>query len=190
VVDKVQLEPSTLLYPVPVVLVSCGDIEGNPNIITIGWTGIVCSDPPMVSISIRPHRYSAKIIKESMEFVINIPTEDMLEKTDQCGVISGSEHDKFGEIGLTPVRAKEVKVPLIDECPVNLECVVKDIIPLGAHDLYIAEVVAASADEDVVQDGKISVSKAKPLVFCPVDSTYWNLESEVGSYAFTAKKGS
>ena len=187
-VDKIAMEPSTLLYPVPVVLVSCGDIKSNPNIITIGWTGIVCSDPPMVSISIRPHRHSAAIIKESREFVINIPTEDMLEKTDKCGVVSGRDHDKFGEIGLTPVPASEIKAPLIEECPVNLECVVKDIRSLGAHDLYIAEVVAASADEGIVQEGKISVSRARPLVFCPVDSTYWNLDSEVGSYAFTSKK--
>lgn len=184
------MEPSTLLYPVPVVLVSCGDTEKNPNIITIGWTGIVCSDPPMVSISIRPHRHSAKIIKESREFVINIPTEDMLEKTDRCGVISGREHDKFAEIGLTPINASRVKAPLVEECPVNLECFVKDIIALGAHDLYLAEVVAASADEDILKDGKIMVSKAKPLVFSPVDSTYWNLKSEVGSYAFTSGKGS
>jgi len=186
---KTRLEPSTLLYPVPVVLVSCGDIEKNPNIITIGWTGIICSDPPMVSISIRPHRYSASIIKESREFVINIPTEDMLEKTDMCGVISGKDHDKFKDVGLTPVRASEVKAPLVAECPVNLECIVKDVIPLGAHDLYMAEVVAASADEGAVKDGKISVSKAKPLVFSPVDSTYWNLQSEIGTYAFTSGRG-
>jgi flavin reductase (DIM6/NTAB) family NADH-FMN oxidoreductase RutF len=184
------MEPSTLLYPVPVVLVSCGDIDKNPNIITIGWTGIVCSDPPMISISIRPHRHSAGIIKESKEFVINTPTEEMLEKTDRCGVVSGRKHDKFGEIGLTPVSAVKVKAPLIEECPLNLECVVRDIKPLGAHDLYIAEVVAASADADVVQEGKISVSKAKPLVYCPVDSTYWNLESEIGSYAFTKNEDS
>jgi flavin reductase (DIM6/NTAB) family NADH-FMN oxidoreductase RutF len=189
-VDKTSMEPSTLLYPVPVVLVSCGNMEENPNIITIGWTGIVCSDPPMVSISIRPHRHSAAIIKESNEFVINIPTEELLGKTDRCGVISGRDHDKFGEVGLTPLKASKVGAPLIKECPVNLECVVKEIRPLGAHDLYIAEVVAASADEDVIQSGKISVSKAMPLVFCPVDSTYWNLSSEVGSYAFTKKLGS
>jgi flavin reductase (DIM6/NTAB) family NADH-FMN oxidoreductase RutF len=140
----------------------------------------------MVSISIRPHRHSASIIKKSREFVINIPTENLLEKTDRCGVISGKDHDKFKDVGLTPVNAREVKAPLVAECPVNLECLVKDVISLGAHDLYIAEVVAASADEDVVKDGKISVSKAKPLVFSPVDSTYWNLKSEIGTYAFTS----
>lgn len=185
---KTQIEASTLLYPVPTVLVSCGDIDGKPNIITIAWTGIICSDPPMVSISIRPHRYSARIIKKSMEFVLNIPTEEMLRKTDRCGVISGRDHDKFGEIGLTPSRASKVGAPLIEECPVNLECRVKDIRPLGAHDIYLAEVVAAHADQDILHEGEIQVSKAKPILYCPVSSEYWTIGSKVGDYAFTARK--
>ena len=185
---KTEIEPSTLLYPAPVALVSCGDIDDKPNIITIAWTGIICSDPPMVSISIRPHRHSAEIIKERKEFVLNIPTEDMLEKADRCGVISGRDHDKFKEIGLTPVRAGKVKAPLIAECPVNLECKVTDVKALGAHDIYLAEIVASHADEDVLEKGAIQVSKAKPIVFCPVNSEYWTLGSKVGDYAFTAKK--
>ncbi len=185
---KTEVEPSVLLYPVPVALVTCGDIDAKPNIITIAWTGIICSDPPMVSISVRPHRYSAGLIRESREFVLNIPTEKMLEKADRCGVISGKDHDKFKEVGLTPLRAKTVKSPLIAECPVNLECKVTEIKPLGVHDVYLAEVVACHADENVLQDGEIQVKKAKPLVYCPVNSEYWNLGSKVGDYGFTSKK--
>jgi len=185
---KMEIQPSTLLYPVPVVLVTCGDIDAKPNIITIAWTGIICSDPPMVSISVRPHRYSAALIRESREFVINIPTEDMLEKVDRCGAISGKGHDKFKEVGLTPVRGKAVKCPLIAECPVNIECKVTEIKPLGAHEVYLARVVACHADEKVLQDGQVQVSKARPLVFCPVNSEYWTLGSKVGDYHFTSKK--
>jgi flavin reductase (DIM6/NTAB) family NADH-FMN oxidoreductase RutF len=185
---KVQIEPSTLLYPVPVVLVTCSGAEGKPNIITIGWTGIVCSDPPMVSISIRPHRHSARIVKESREFAINIPTEDLLEKTDRCGVISGRDHDKFKEIGLTAAASSEIGAPILLECPVNLECRVTQILPLGAHDMYLAEVVAAQADEDVLEGGKIQVPKAMPMVFSPVSSDYWTLRERVGAYGFTAEK--
>ncbi len=182
---KKSLDPSTLLYPVPTVLVSCGDMDTKPNIITIGWTGIVCSDPPMVSISVRPHRHSAKILKEKREFVINIPTQDLLEKTDRCGVISGRDHDKFESVGLTAVKPAKVSAPLIAECPVNLECRVVDVKPLGAHDLYIAEIIAAHADENVLKGGKIQVSKAMPIVYCPVNSEYWTLGEKAGEYAFT-----
>ncbi len=184
--SKTEIEASTLLYPVPVALVSCGDIDGRPNIITIAWTGIVCSDPPMVSISIRPHRYSSQIIKASREFVLNIPTEEILKKTDMCGVISGEEHDKFAEVGFTPLRAREVKAPLIDECPVNLECRVKDIKPLGAHDIYLAEVVAAHADETIINRGKIDASRTRPILYIPPNSEYWSAGGKIGTYAFTA----
>jgi flavin reductase (DIM6/NTAB) family NADH-FMN oxidoreductase RutF len=142
----------------------------------------------MVSISVRPHRHSAEILKKNKEFVVNIPTEALLEKTDRCGVISGRDHDKFKEVGLTPAKASKVRSPLIAECPVNLECRVKQVESLGAHDVYLAEVVAAHADEDVVEGGEIQVSKARPLVFCPPTSEYWALRSKVGDYAFSAKK--
>ena len=186
--SKTQIEASTLLYPVPVALVSCGDMDGRPNIITIAWTGIVCSDPPMVSISIRPHRYSSRIIKESKEFVLNIPTEEILKKTDMCGVISGEDHDKFSEVGLTPLRGKVVKAPLIDECPVNLECRVKHIKALGAHDIYLAEIVAAHADDNVIKKGKIDASRTRPILFIPPNSEYWAAGDKIGAYAFTSKK--
>jgi len=182
---KTQLEPSTLLYPVPVALVSSGDVKGKTNVLTIAWTGIVCSDPPMVSISIRPHRYSAPIIKERREFVLNIPTQELLEKTDRCGVLSGRDHDKFEEIGLTPIEGTKVKAPLIAECPVNLECKVTEIKSLGAHDLYLAEVVAAHADEEVVEKGQVEASRTHSIVFFPPNSEYWSLGSRIGSYAFT-----
>ncbi len=169
-------------------MVSCGDVDGRTNIITIAWTGIVCSDPPMVSISIRPHRHSSGIIKKTREFVLNIPTEEILEKTDRCGVLSGKDHDKFPEVGLTPVRGREVKAPLIGECPVNLECRVKEIKALGAHEIYLAEVVAAHADEKITQRGKIVASRTKPVLFIPPNSEYWSAGGKIGTYAFTAKK--
>ena len=187
-VPKREIEPSAVLYPVPVALVTCGDIDAKPNIITIAWTGIICSEPPMVSISVRPHRYSAALIKEGREFVLNIPSESLLEKTDRCGVISGRDHDKFKEVGLTPVRAKMVKCPLIAECPVNLECKVTEMKPLGTHEVYMAQVVACHADEKVLRDGEIQIRKARPLVYCPVNDEYWNLGSKVGDYQFTSKK--
>jgi flavin reductase (DIM6/NTAB) family NADH-FMN oxidoreductase RutF len=181
-VSKIEIEPSTLLYPVPVALVSCGDMDGRTNIITIAWTGIICSDPPMVSISIRPHRHSSEIIKKSREFVLNIPTEEILEKTDRCGVISGKDHDKFPEVGLTPIRGREVKAPLVGECPV------KDIKALGAHEIYLAEVVAAHADEKITQKGQIIASRTKPILFIPPNSEYWAAGGKIGTYAFTAKE--
>lgn len=183
---KKELKPGTLLYPVPVALVTCAGKKSGANIITIAWTGIICSDPPMVSISVRPHRHSSNIIKESGEFVINVPTEDMLEKTDRCGTTSGRYHDKFDEIGLTPMEASKVKAPLIEECPVNLECVVQEVKELGAHDVFLAEVVAAHADDEVLEDDEIQISKAMPLVFCPPTSEYWSLKEKIGEYAFTS----
>ncbi len=185
---KIQMEPSTLLYPLPVVLISCGEMDNKPNIITIAWTGVVCSDPPMVSISVRPHRHSAQIIRQTREFVVNIPTEDMLRKVDRCGVISGKQYDKFKEVGLTMMKAAVVGCPLIQECPVNLECKVTEIKALGAHEMYLAEVVAAHADEEVLEGGEIQVAKARAPTYCPVNSEYWSLGSKIGDYGFTKRK--
>ncbi len=140
----------------------------------------------MVSISIRPHRHSSNIVKDSRQFVINVPTEDLLQKVDKCGTTSGRYHDKFQDIGLTPLDSSEVNAPMIKECPVNLECEVQDMIELGSHEMFIAKVVAAHADEDVLENDQVQVSRAKPLVFCPVSSEYWNLDKKLGNYAFTS----
>ena len=188
--SKVPLDPTTALYPTPVVLLTSGEIGREINVMTAAWTGIVCSDPPMVSVSVRPHRHSHRIIARAKEFVLAIPTEDMLEATDRCGVISGRDHDKFKEVGLTAVPATKVRAPLIEECPVCLECEVRDVLKLGAHDMFIGEVVAVDVSDEILVEGVIDVEKAKPILYCPVDSSYWSIGSKIGTYAFTSKKDS
>ena len=132
---KQSWKPGNMLYPLPVVLVSAADEEGNTNVLTVAWAGTVCSDPPMVSVSIRPERYSYRMIKETGEFVINLTTEELAYATDYCGVVSGRDADKFKNMHLTPVKGDVVKAPLIKESPVNIECIVKDIKSLGSHDM-------------------------------------------------------
>ncbi len=149
--NKAVWKPGTMIYPVPAVMVSCGTKQTGYNIITIAWTGTVCSDPAMCSISIRPERYSYGIIKKTGEFVINLTTEALARATDWCGVKSGRDFDKFKEMGLTPVPAQKVQAPLIKESPLNIECRVLDIRPLGSHDMFLAEVVAINADEELHQ---------------------------------------
>jgi flavin reductase (DIM6/NTAB) family NADH-FMN oxidoreductase RutF len=177
------LKPSAALYPMPVVLVTCGDME-RPNIITIAWTGIACSDPPTVSISIRPNRYSHELIQRSGEFVINIPTLELLEKVDFCGVTSGRDRDKFGECGFTALPATKVKPPLIGECPINLECTVTQILPIGAHDMFLARIEVVHGESDVIDEkGRIDASRAVPITF--VTYNYYRLGDYLNSYGFT-----
>lgn len=184
---KSLLPPYEALYPVPVVLVSCSgtDTQKN-NIITIAWCGIVCSKPPQISISIRPSRFSHKIISVSREFVVNIPTKSILKAADLCGMQSGAKTDKFREAGLTPMAASKVSSPLIKECPVNIECVLKHTLPLGAHDMFIGEVVAVHIDEELLgPDGKIDYAKASPFVFN--QGEYWDLDKKIGFYGCSSK---
>ena len=182
---KFEFPPSEALYPVPVVLVSCGRAE-NANIITIAWCGVVCSKPPQVSISIRPSRYSHQLIKDTGDFVINIPTEDLLKKCDICGTVSGREKDKFNMCGFTKVKASKVSAPMIEECPVNIECKLREIKKLGAHDMFIGEVVAVHADKPLLdKDGHIDYKKARPFVYN--QGTYWNMGERIGYYGFSGK---
>lgn len=183
---KISKRPSTYLYPVPVVLASCGTEK--PNIITLAWVGTVCSDPPTIGIAIRPSRYSHGLIEDTGEFVINIPGEDMLEVTDQCGHVSGRDLDKFGAFGLTPEPGSEVKTPLIAECPVNMECKVVRKIPLGSHDLFLGEVVAVHVDETVVDETgrRIDYGTAKPFVLTFAE--YRGLTEAIGNYGCSVKR--
>ncbi len=183
--SKKLLAPSTRLFPLPAALVSCVGSDGVPNIITIAWTGVVCSEPPMISISIRPKaRHSYPIVKPSNEFVLNIPSASQARTVDWCGMVSGSRVRKFDESGLTPATASAVKAPLIAECPVNVECVVQHRLSLGTHDCFIGEVVAVHADEGILDgDGRISVEAVQPLAFC--DGDYWTVGSRVGAYGFS-----
>jgi flavin reductase (DIM6/NTAB) family NADH-FMN oxidoreductase RutF len=187
--SKVNLKPTTAMFPLPVMLITCVDASGKPNIITLAWVGMVNSDPPMVSISIRPGRYSHGLVKASQEFVVNIPSEEMIRKVDLCGVVSGRDVDKFSETGFTSVQAQEVSAPLIEECPVSLECEVKRIIPLGSHDLFLGEIVAIHIDDTVLKEkGRVDIAKALPLAYCAGAHEYWSLGKMVGWYGFTKGK--
>jgi flavin reductase (DIM6/NTAB) family NADH-FMN oxidoreductase RutF len=186
---KIKKNPFTVLFPCPVVLATCLDTSGVPNIITLAWAGTVCSEPPMVGLGIRPTRHSYKLIKDTKEFVVNIPPTKFIKETDYCGVTSGKNVNKFSETGLTPEKADKVKAPLIRECPVNMECTLKDVIPLGAHDLFLGEVVQIHIDEQVLDEKEmLDFSKADPFVFNVGE--YWSLNKKIGTYGFSKKKSS
>ncbi|MBR5334528.1 MAG: flavin reductase family protein, partial [Alistipes sp.] len=144
---KQSWKPGTMIYPLPAVLVSVGENEEEYNLFTVAWTGTVCTNPPMCYISVRPERHSYDILKRTGEFVINLTTSRLARATDWCGVRSGRDYDKFKEMGLTPVAAAQVKAPVVKESPVAIECRVKQVIPLGSHDMFIAEVVNVLVDE-------------------------------------------
>ena len=157
-------KPGTILYPVPVVMVSCGNME-NSNIITIAWTGTINTNPAMTYISVRPGRHSYDIIKKTGEFVINVTTEELAKATDWCGVKSGRDYDKFKEMGLTKEIAPHLNCPIIAESPISIECKVKEIIELGTHHAFLAEVVGVLADEKYMdKTGKFNFEKSKPIL--------------------------
>jgi flavin reductase (DIM6/NTAB) family NADH-FMN oxidoreductase RutF len=184
-----SLPPTTWLFPTPVVLVTCVDEAGKPNIITLAWVGVINSEPPMIGISIRPERYSYACVKQSKEFVINLPSEEMIRKVDACGMLSGKETDKFSSMGWKQVPAQKVKPPLIDECPVQMECKVKEIVSLGSHGFFLSEIVTLHVKEEIQKEkGRIDITRALPLVFCPGANEYWNLGKCIGHYGFTKGK--
>ncbi len=184
---KLFWKPGTLLYPVPVVLVSCGDLQGVKNIITIAWVGTVASDPVMVSISVRPERYSYNLIKDSGEFVINLPNRHMVRAVDFCGVVSGKDYDKFEATGLTAVAARNLKSPIIDEAPLALECKVSSITDLGSHHLFLARVTGIQVEEGLIDhNGRLNLGKADLISY--VHGHYRTLAETVGSFGFSVKK--
>ncbi len=185
---KQSWKPGNMLYPLPVVLVSAADEEGNTNVLTVAWAGTVCSDPPMVSVSIRPDRHSYRMIKETGEFVINLTTEELAYATDYCGVVSGRDADKFKNMHLTPVKGDVVKVPLIKESPVNIECIVKDIKSLGSHDMFIAQVAAVHVDEKYMDTkNKFHLEDAHPIVYS--HGIYMSLGKKIGTFGYSVRKG-
>ncbi len=184
---KQSWKPGNMLYPLPAVLVSVADKQGNRNVFTVAWTGTICSDPAMVSISVRPQRYSYHMIMETGEFVINLTTKELAFATDYCGVKSGRDIDKFKAMKLTPLPAKEVSAPLIKESPVNIECRVTQRIPLGTHDLFLAQVVAVHADEAYMDEkGKFSFARSQPLVYS--HGTYYTLGKEIGTFGYSVRR--
>ena len=182
-------KPGNMLYPLPVVMVSMADESGRPNIITIAWAGTVCTNPPMVSISVRPERYSHSILRDTGEFVVNLTTRGLVYAADYCGVKSGRDTDKFNVLGLTPVAATQIKAPLIGESPVNLECRVKQILPLGSHDMFLAEVAAVHADRRYMDDqNKFHLERAEPIVYS--HGSYLLCGDQVGTFGFSVRRRS
>lgn len=180
-------KPGNMLYPLPVVMVSMADKNGKNNIITIAWAGTVCTNPPMVTISVRPERYSYSILKETGEFVINLTTKDLVYATDYCGVKSGRDVDKFKEMELTPIAASIVRAPMIEESPVNLECQVKDVQELGSHDMFLAEVVAVHADERYMdEEHKFHLEKAEPIVYS--HGAYLLCGEQLGTFGYSVRR--
>ena len=183
---KIQFKPGNMLYPLPAVLVSVADKAGNSNLITIAWTGTVCSAPPMVSISVKPERYSYHMIEETGEFVINLTTEKLAYATDYCGVKSGKDVDKWEKMHLTPIPGDVVKVPMVKESPVNLECKVIEKKELGSHHMFLAEVVAVHVDETYMDEkGRFHLNKAKPLVYS--HGRYLSVGKEIGFFGYSVK---
>lgn len=183
---KATWKPGTVLYPVPAVMVSCGTME-EKNIITVAWTGTVNSDPAMTYVSIRPSRHSHQIIKESGEFVINLVTERLAYACDFCGVKSGRDMDKFAEMHLTAQPGNAVSAPIIAESPVNIECKVKEIIPLGTHDMFLAEVVSVQVSEEYLDEtGKFHFDRAKPI--CYSHGAYYGLGKKLGTFGYSVRK--
>lgn len=183
---KKQLKPCIMMAPSPVVMVSCGSYD-NANIITVAWSGVACSQPPKLYISVRPERYSYQLIKQSGEFVINLTPQRLTAAADFCGFRSGRQVDKFAEMKLTKVHGKVVSAPLIGECPVNIECKVCNVVPLGCHDMFIADVVAVHVDESIVNErGKVELDLAK--LINTQHGEYYGTGKHLGRLGFAVQK--
>lgn len=185
--EKQVWKPGNMLYPVPAVMVTVQDAEGKSNIITIAWTGTVCTNPPMLYISVRPERYSYRMLEETGEFVVNMTTKKLAKAADYCGVRSGRDVDKWKETGLTPEKAQAVSVPLIAESPVNIECRVKDVLKLGSHHMFLAEVLAVDVDESLLDmGGRLALEKAEPVVYS--HGEYYGLSELMGTFGWSVRK--
>ena len=185
---KHNWKPGNMIYPLPAVLVTCGSEPEEYAVLTVAWTGTVCTNPPMCYISVRPERHSYPIIQRNMEFVINLTTKDMAYATDWCGVRSGRDYNKFEEMHLTPGKAGVVKAPIIEESPVSIECRVREIVPLGSHHMFIADVVNVQADDRYLnpETGKFELSEADPLVY--LHGGYFELGKKIGKFGWSVEK--
>lgn len=185
---KQDWKPGTLIYPLPAVMVSCGSTPSEYNIITVSWVGTLCTNPPMCYISVRPERHSYNLLKQNIEFVINLTTQDMAFATDWCGVNSGKDHRKFEEMKLTPGKSSVVQAPIIEEAPLCIECRVKEVMALGSHDMFISEVVNVQADEKYLDPvtGAFDMEKANLLAY--VHGKYYELGSFIGKFGWSVQK--
>ncbi|MBQ9439524.1 MAG: flavin reductase family protein [Paludibacteraceae bacterium] len=185
---KTNWRPGTLIYPLPAVLVSCGDCPENYNVLTVAWVGTICSDPAMCYISVRPSRHSHALIMKTGEFVINLTTENLARATDWCGVRSGKDVNKFEAMHLTPEPAAVVKAPVIAQSPLSIECRVKEIKHLGSHDMFIAEVVNVMADEQYINSktGKFEMENAGLIAYS--HGNYYTLGKKIGKFGWSVEK--
>ena len=184
---KQKWKPGNMVYPLPAVMVTCRGKDGKDNILTVAWTGTVCTNPPMAYISVRPSRYSYSMIVETGEFAINLTTEELAFATDYCGVTSGRDVDKFERCKLHKVQADEVDVPLIEESPVNIECRVREVHEYGSHTMFVADVLCVHADEKYMNEtGRFELEKSKPLAYS--HGTYFGLTSPQGTFGYSVKK--
>ena len=185
---KRNWKPGTMIYPLPAILVSCGSNEDEYNLLTVAWVGTLSSNPPMCYISVRPERHSYPILKRNMEFVLNLTTKDMAFATDWCGVRSGKDYNKFQEMNLTPGKATVVQAPIVEESPLCIECQVKEIIGLGSHDMFIADVVNILADEKFIDQDtdKFDLEKANLLAYS--HGNYYEIGKHIGKFGWSVQK--
>lgn len=185
---KQSWKPGTMIYPLPAVLVSVGATEEEYNLFTVAWTGTVCTNPPMCYISVRPERHSYEIIRRTGEFVINLTTSRLARATDWCGVRSGRDYNKFREMGLTPIPATQVAAPVVAESPVSIECRVRQIVPLGSHDMFIADVVNVLVDEEYIdpESGKFDLQRADLIAYS--HGEYFRLGDVIGHFGWSVRK--
>ena len=185
---KVDFKPGTMIYPIPAAIISCGTTPEEYNLFTVSWMGTICTNPPMCYISVRPTRHSHPILMKNMEFVINLTTENLAFATDWVGVRSGSKFNKFKEMKLTPGKAKYVNAPIVMESPVCIECRVKEIIPLGTHDMFIADVVNVQADDKYIDQttGEFKLYDANLLVYS--HGHYYGMGEKIGKFGWSVKK--
>ena len=186
--DRIDFKPGNMIYPLPAVLVSCGETEEEYNVFTVAWTGTICTNPPRCYISVRPERHSYPIIKRTGEFVINLTTERLAKATDWCGVRSGKDYNKFKEMHLTPGHCQVVKAPLVEESPVCIECRVTDILPQGSHDMFIADVVNVRVDSQYLnaETGAFDMASFSPLVY--MHGGYYGLGRKIGKFGWSVEK--
>ena len=186
--NKQQWKPGTLIYPLPAVLISCGETEEEYNMLTVAWVGTICTNPAMCYISVRPERHSYDIIKRTKSFVINLTNEDMARATDWCGVRSGKDYNKFQEMHLTPQKAQKVSAPIILESPLSIECEVIEIKELGSHHMFIANVVNVQADERYIDPAtdEFRLSDAKLIAYS--HGHYYKLGEEIGKFGWSVRK--
>jgi Conserved protein/domain typically associated with flavoprotein oxygenases, DIM6/NTAB family len=184
--SKLHWNPASLLAPVPAVLVSCGTLE-TPNVITIAWTGILCSTPPKTYISVRPERFSHNIIRETGEFVLNLPPASLVHAVDYCGVKSGRDGDKFKLSGLTPESCEGVAAPAVAECPLSIPCRVTEVVHLGSHDMFIADILGVEVDEHVIdKSGRLDIAKCDLMAYA--HGTYFELGKRLATFGFSVRK--